>query len=498
MAALENEGTWGNKENIVFQLLENAIAGRTSITVTGGSRLLTDTDLVANEARKASIKISGTLTSNATIHVPNRSKIWNIENATTGSYTLTLATPSVLDLSSIVGTFEVGETVTGGTSGATAIVLEVNVTDLKVGEISGTFQAAESISGGTSSATATVDTITLPTTTAEVDQTSAQNIYCDGSGNIFFLSIGVVPSTGAPSNPGVGTQAANVAVTAFGNLASTNLQAALEELQADIDAINTALALKQAADADLDAIGELTPNQGTILAYSGLQSRWVGLSRGVDGQQLQADSAQALGVKWVTPEVDGDTKTKGRIWGANGTTFEPLDVGANNTVLVADSGQTTGFGWGAAGISSNTVTNAMLANMATDTVKGRNTASTGDPEDVTMAQLATLITSDAAALAVLQAVIVGFDPVTDVRGTTQAGTITIPTAWTNYRLFGFIVEGDTDDPDVMYNSPIYRATVTRSVEPTQTPSDYSTAQGTVGSVSLGNFTRGFLIAVKVS
>lgn len=46
---------------------------------------------------------------------------------------------------------------------------------------------------------------------------------------------------------------------------------------------------------------------------------------------------------------------------------------------------------GVATISGGVVTNAKLATMATATIKGRNTAGTGAPEDITIAQLKTLI-----------------------------------------------------------------------------------------------------------
>jgi len=50
-----------------------------------------------------------------------------------------------------------------------------------------------------------------------------------------------------------------------------------------------------------------------------------------------------------------------------------------------------GAGTETASVIDDSITNTKLANMANATVKGRNTAGTGDPEDVTMAQLWALI-----------------------------------------------------------------------------------------------------------
>ena len=55
------------------------------------------------------------------------------------------------------GTFEYGETITGGTSSATARIAFVEDDKLFVYEVVGTFGAAETITGGTSGATATTD-----------------------------------------------------------------------------------------------------------------------------------------------------------------------------------------------------------------------------------------------------------------------------------------------------------------------------------------------------
>ena len=59
----------------------------------------------------------------------------------------------------VTGTFQAGETITGGTSGFTAVVDAIETTDefLQVSTVVGTPQAAETITGGTSGATATTD-----------------------------------------------------------------------------------------------------------------------------------------------------------------------------------------------------------------------------------------------------------------------------------------------------------------------------------------------------
>lgn len=63
-----------------------------------------------------------------------------------------------LILNSSTGTFAYGETITGGTSGATAVIMvwQSNVKQLQVRAVTGTFSASETITGGTSGATGVV------------------------------------------------------------------------------------------------------------------------------------------------------------------------------------------------------------------------------------------------------------------------------------------------------------------------------------------------------
>ena len=66
----------------------------------------------------------------------------------------TTSSVTSLNISNVVGTFAAGETVTGGTSGATATVSSVGASSLVVSSVTGTFTATEVLTGATSAATA--------------------------------------------------------------------------------------------------------------------------------------------------------------------------------------------------------------------------------------------------------------------------------------------------------------------------------------------------------
>lgn len=72
------------------------------------------------------------------------------------------------------------------------------------------------------------------------------------------------------------------------------------------------------------------------------------------------------------------------------------ELGAASVAITELTGDVTATGPGsvAATIANDAVTNAKAANMATATIKGRTTAGTGDPEDLTIAQAATLLQGD--------------------------------------------------------------------------------------------------------
>lgn len=83
--------------------------------------------------------------------------------------------------------------------------------------------------------------------------------------------------------------------------------------------------------------------KGDVWGYSGADAR---IPIGANNTVLTADSAQALGLKWATPLVSPLT-TKGDLWGFAAVDAR-LPVGTNNFILTADSTQALGVKWAAA------------------------------------------------------------------------------------------------------------------------------------------------------
>ena len=93
-ASGENSGTWGTKTNTNISLLETAICGGggSSLAITATTQSLTAADGSADQARRAVLKLTGTLTGITTLSSEAVEKIYWIDNQTTMStYTLTLA-----------------------------------------------------------------------------------------------------------------------------------------------------------------------------------------------------------------------------------------------------------------------------------------------------------------------------------------------------------------------------------------------------------------------
>lgn len=89
----ENPNTWGQKLNqSVIELIDSSVAGYTSITVSSTNVTLTTSDGGVDQARTKILEITGTLTANVAIIIPQVPKDYVVYNKTTGAYTVTFKT----------------------------------------------------------------------------------------------------------------------------------------------------------------------------------------------------------------------------------------------------------------------------------------------------------------------------------------------------------------------------------------------------------------------
>jgi hypothetical protein len=114
--------------------------------------------LSLKNAGKCMVEISlGSITTSVTIQLRQATAV-----AGTGvkalNFTHVWRQGGKIGITALSGAFQVGETVTGGTSSATGIIYRTGTGELILHTVSGTFQAAETLTGGTSGATATSST----------------------------------------------------------------------------------------------------------------------------------------------------------------------------------------------------------------------------------------------------------------------------------------------------------------------------------------------------
>lgn len=89
----ENAATWGTKTDTNLELVEQAIKSVYSYScAASGDITLDDTQFVANDVRRAMIRLTGSRSAAGNIVVPTRQGWWFFENLTTGGYAMTVKT----------------------------------------------------------------------------------------------------------------------------------------------------------------------------------------------------------------------------------------------------------------------------------------------------------------------------------------------------------------------------------------------------------------------
>jgi len=193
MVTGENSGTWGDKTNANLNLVQQAVAGFESISIAGGAQTtaLVMTNGTISNARNAVIKLTGTITGNQIVTIPDSiEKTYIVENGTVGAFTVQFKTVSGTGptfSTTDKGTkilFADGTNVNDILSKSSGVNLvnrnEVRFEDATGGEYVG-LRAAATVGSSF--------TLNLPT----ADGSSGNGLKTDGAGN---LSFGDVATTG--------------------------------------------------------------------------------------------------------------------------------------------------------------------------------------------------------------------------------------------------------------------------------------------------------------
>ena len=158
MVTGEKAGQWGDITNTNLNLLQQAIAGFQNVSIAGGAQTTTlvMSDAAISNARNAVIKLSGTITGNQVVTVPDGiEKTYIIENGTVGAFTVQFKTASG----------------TGSTFATTDKGIKILYTDgTNIVDVNSKLN--------------TISLFTLPT----ADGTSGQVIQTNGSGNLSFVT----------------------------------------------------------------------------------------------------------------------------------------------------------------------------------------------------------------------------------------------------------------------------------------------------------------------
>ena len=97
MVTGENAGTWGDITNTNLNLLQQAIGGYQEVSIAGGAQTtaLVMSNAALSNARNAVIKLTGAITGNQIVTVPDGiEKTYIIYNGTTGAFTVQIKTVS--------------------------------------------------------------------------------------------------------------------------------------------------------------------------------------------------------------------------------------------------------------------------------------------------------------------------------------------------------------------------------------------------------------------
>ena len=198
----DEDGTWGTSTNTNLSLIADAFSLGTKNMAADANETFTMPDATADGTRSLYLKITSavslTVTRTVTLGPNTVSKVWIIENATTGSQSITIAQGSGATVTIATGTKAM--IVTDG-AGAGAAVTLANPTVSLASGVTGTLPIAN---GGTGSTSTTYASLTANVTGILPVANGGTNLASGTSGGVLaYTATGTLASSAALTQYGV-------------------------------------------------------------------------------------------------------------------------------------------------------------------------------------------------------------------------------------------------------------------------------------------------------
>jgi len=389
MATGENAGTWGDKTNTNLDIVNTAISGYVEQAVTsGGTTTLSITDGAATStAQNAVIKLTGTISGNSIVTVPDSvEKVYIVTNGTSGAYTVQFKTVS-------------GSGITFGLSEKTTKLLYsdgTNIVDAGFsggGDLDGTELVLDA-DGDTSITADTDDQIDIKIAGAD-DFRFTANTFTALSGSNFAGAL-----TGDVTGNVSGT-AATVTTAAQSNITSLGT---LTTLTVDDITINGST-ISDAGDFTLDVEGDIILDaNGADVFLKDAGTTFGSLTNSSGNLIVKSGTTTALTFSGANVTVAGDltvsgdditmgTNTAGNLLVADGTNFNSIAATslseistiANDDVFLAVDTS----GGGLKKVARSTVVSGLATSAAISNVSEDSTPQLGGNLDMNGADIVT-------------------------------------------------------------------------------------------------------------
>jgi hypothetical protein len=307
----DQSGLWGQTTNTnLGTLVEQAVTGVVSITMSDANYTLTSFNGVADEARNAVLVVTGTNAAVRDLIPPVQEKLYTIVNNTTGGFAIR-----------VIGTSGTGVNIPNGTT----CFVYCDGTNF-VNGLSGT-------SGNfTINGTGTVANLIATSNVTAINVTASANI---SSANATFSGTVTVPTVANTSNTTI------AASTAFVNAAVTTVSASLGTI-ASQNANNVTI-----TGGTITGITDLTVADGG-----------TGASTFTANSVVLGNGTSSLAGNMIAPGTSGNVLTSNGTTWASSTPPSAIGVGQSYTDFVSAGGRATGT------VYQNTTGKAIMVNIA--------------------------------------------------------------------------------------------------------------------------------------